>query len=110
MDLGWPQGITARRASGVIAPRRCPIENDLAGLKPNPILGSLRREVVSVTVPALQLDDVDLSDFAFWGRPPAEREAAFALLRAQARPVFYPEPETPLGPPGRGYYALVKHA
>ncbi|MGE5286067.1 MAG: cytochrome P450 [Micromonosporaceae bacterium] len=61
-------------------------------------------------MPTLQLDDVDLSDFAFWGRPPAEREAAFVLLRAQPRPIFYAEPETPFGPPGPGYYALVKHA
>jgi cytochrome P450 len=65
---------------------------------------------MSVVVPALQLDDIDLSDFAFWGRPAAEREAAFALLRAQAGPVFYAEPETPFGPPGPGYYAFVKHS
>ena len=63
-----------------------------------------------MAVPVLRLDDVDLSDFAFWGRPPAEREAAFALLRAEEQPVFYAEPETPFGPPGGGYYALVKHA
>jgi methyl-branched lipid omega-hydroxylase len=65
--------------------------------------------VIRVALPS-RLADVDLSDFAFWGWPPAEREAAFALLRAQPEPVFYAEPETPFGPPGRGYYALVKHA
>jgi methyl-branched lipid omega-hydroxylase len=68
--------------------------------------------VAAVGLPELQLADVDLSDYAFWGRPPAEREAGFALLRAQQQPVFFAEPEAPeaFGPPGAGYYALVKHA
>ncbi len=63
-------------------------------------------------LPALNLADIDLSDYAFWGRPPAEREAGFALLRAQPQPVFFSEPEAPaaFGPRGAGYYALVKHA
>jgi methyl-branched lipid omega-hydroxylase len=63
-------------------------------------------------VPALKLADIDLSDYAFWGRPPAEREAGFALLLAQPQPVFFCEPEAPaaFGPGGAGYYALVKHA
>jgi cytochrome P450 len=58
-----------------------------------------------------QLADIDLSDFAFWGQPPAWREAAFAVLRAQPQPVFFAEPKTPIafGPPGRGYYAFVRH-
>jgi methyl-branched lipid omega-hydroxylase len=63
-----------------------------------------------MAAPALRLTDVDLSDFAFWDRPSAEREAAFALLRAQPRPVFFAAPETPFGPPGAGYHALVKHS
>jgi len=65
-----------------------------------------------VGLPALQLADIDLSDYTFWGRPPAERQAAFGLLRAQPRPVFFAEPDAPaaFGPPGAGYYALVKHA
>ncbi|WP_246474396.1 cytochrome P450 [Streptosporangium becharense] len=40
----------------------------------------------------------------------AEREAAFAVLRAQPGPVLFSEPEIPFAPPGRGYYALVRHA
>ena len=59
---------------------------------------------------ATGLDQIDLSDTAFWGRSPAERAAAFALLRAQDRPVFYPEPDVPFAEKGPGYYALVRHA
>ncbi|WTD59071.1 cytochrome P450 [Streptosporangium sp. NBC_01639] len=40
----------------------------------------------------------------------AEREAAFALLRAQAAPVRFAEPEISFAPPGPGYYAVVRHA
>jgi cytochrome P450 len=54
--------------------------------------------------------DFDLSDNAFWGRPPAEREAAFAQLRALDHPAFFAEPESPWGGKGSGYYALVRHA
>ena len=54
--------------------------------------------------------DIDLSDTAFWGRPLAERDEAFARLRALGRPVFFAEPETPFAEQGPGYYALVRHA
>jgi cytochrome P450 len=54
--------------------------------------------------------DFDLSDNVFWGLPPAEREAAFARLRALDHPAFFAEPDTPLGNRGPGYYALVRHA
>ncbi|WP_344971684.1 cytochrome P450 [Streptosporangium fragile] len=40
----------------------------------------------------------------------AEREAAFAVLRAQPGPIRFAEPEIPFAPPGPGYYALVRHA
>nr|WP_239317283.1 cytochrome P450 [Planobispora longispora] len=40
----------------------------------------------------------------------AEREAAFAVLRAQPGPVHFAEPEVPFAPPGPGYRALVRHA
>ena len=40
--------------------------------------------------------DADLTDLAFWARPPAERMAAFARLREQDRPVFYAEQRVPL--------------
>jgi methyl-branched lipid omega-hydroxylase len=58
----------------------------------------------------MTLADIDLSDTAFWGLPLAERAAAFAVLRAQGRPPFYPEPEVPFSEVGPGYYALVRHA
>jgi methyl-branched lipid omega-hydroxylase len=54
--------------------------------------------------------DFDLSDWDFWGLPPAEREAAFARLRALDHPAFFAEPDTPIGNRGPGYYALVRHA
>ncbi|MFC3818583.1 cytochrome P450 [Planomonospora venezuelensis] len=47
---------------------------------------------------------------AFWERPMAEREAAFAVLRAQPGPVRFPEPDIGFAPAGPGYYALVRHA
>jgi cytochrome P450 len=53
---------------------------------------------------------IDLSDMAFWGWPLADRAAAFAQLRAQDRPQFFAEPETPFAEKGPGYYALVRHA
>ena len=60
--------------------------------------------------PALSRADIDLSDTEFWGRPLAERQAAFAMLRAEEHPPFFAEPETPFTEPGPGYYALVRHA
>ena len=53
---------------------------------------------------------IDLSNTEFWGLPLPERAAAFALLRAQPKPPFFAEPETPFAEPGPGYYALVRHA
>ncbi|HEY6313701.1 MAG TPA: cytochrome P450 [Streptosporangiaceae bacterium] len=56
------------------------------------------------------IDGIDLSATEFWGLPLAERAAAFALLRAQPRPRFFAEPETPFAEQGPGYYALVRYA
>jgi cytochrome P450 len=56
------------------------------------------------------MDGIDLSATEFWGLPLAERAAAFALLRAQPRPRFFAEPETPFAEQGPGYYALVRYA
>ncbi len=53
---------------------------------------------------------IDLSDNGFWGLPLAERAAAFAALRAEGRPQFFPEPAAPFTDKGPGYYALVRHA
>jgi cytochrome P450 len=55
------------------------------------------------------IEGIDLSDNAFWGLPLAERAAAFARLRAQGRPAFFAEPETPFAEKGPGYYALVRY-
>ncbi len=59
------------------------------------------------------LEQIDLSDAAFWRRPPSERAAAFALLRAQRPVAHFADPvftstAFPF-PPGRGYYALTRH-
>lgn len=53
--------------------------------------------------------DIDLSDVAFWQRPPEERMAAFARLRRLDRPMFFRENRIPFIPHGRGYHALVRH-
>jgi cytochrome P450 len=60
-------------------------------------------------------EQVDLSDLEFWGRPLAEREAAFTALRAERPMAFFEEPDVggrtsvPL-PRGPGYYAVTRHA
>jgi cytochrome P450 len=63
----------------------------------------------------MAVEDIDLSDMAFWGRPPADREAAFTLLRAERPIAFFEEPD--LGetsalalPRGPGYRVLTRHA
>jgi cytochrome P450 len=63
---------------------------------------------------AVSLDEIDLSDAAFWERPWDEREQAFELLRTQRPIAHFADPEiddspVPL-PPGNGYYALTRHA
>ncbi len=60
--------------------------------------------------PPMSVADINLSDTEFWGRPLAERQAAFAALRAGEHPPFFAEPESPFGEQGPGYYALVRHA
>jgi cytochrome P450 len=57
------------------------------------------------------IDRIDLSDFDLWMRPVAEREAAFAALRAE-RPIARMElPELPLlGQPAGHYWAVTRHA
>ncbi len=59
---------------------------------------------------SLATGDIDLSDTAFWGLPTADRQAAFARLRAGDHPPFFAEPESPFAEQGPGYYALVRHA
>jgi methyl-branched lipid omega-hydroxylase len=59
------------------------------------------REVLSV-------DEIDLSDEAFWRRPHDEREGAFLTLRRE-RPISF-HAERPFGsiPAGPGYWALTR--
>lgn len=55
--------------------------------------------------------DLDMSDMAFWGRPPRWRHAAYAELRAMPSPPFFAAPASPFtAGDDRGYYALVRHA
>jgi methyl-branched lipid omega-hydroxylase len=58
----------------------------------------------------LALEDINVSDMAFWQRPLAYRQQAFALLREQPRPVFFAEAKIPFIRKGAGYYALARHA
>ena len=56
------------------------------------------------------VDDIYLSDWEFWRRPLAEREAASALLRTHKPVAFYEEGETSFNIPGPGYWAVTRHA
>ncbi len=63
----------------------------------------------------LTLDEIDLSDLAFWERPPSERDGAFRLLRRERPLAFFDEPDatldSPLAPPrGPGYWAVTRYA
>jgi cytochrome P450 len=55
-------------------------------------------------------DDADLAALDFWARPPDERLAAFARLRALDKPVFFREQRIPFVRAGHGFRALVRHA
>ena len=62
----------------------------------------------------LSVDDIDLSDNAFWQRPYRERAEAFRLLR-HVRPIsHFEEPEllhsAMTFPKGNGYYAVTRYA
>jgi methyl-branched lipid omega-hydroxylase len=60
----------------------------------------------------LSADEIALGDPAFWLRPMAEREGAFATLRRERPVSFHAEPEVPEGlpfPRGPGFWSLVKH-
>jgi cytochrome P450 len=65
-----------------------------------------------VTSTDLTLDDIDLSDIAFWQAPLEHRSAAFAVLREQDPYRYFdlPERPVPFGDPDEpGYYALVRY-
>ena len=59
-------------------------------------------------VPNWVVSEIDLSDAGFWGRPFAERDAAFGVLRRERPVAFFPEPALPLLPPGPGFWALTR--
>lgn len=66
-------------------------------------------------IPVPPMGDIDLSDIDFWTRPWPDRYAAFARLRAERPVAFFDDPELegPMAdmlPPGRGYYAVTRHA
>jgi cytochrome P450 len=64
----------------------------------------------SVSAPT-GLGEFDLGHLAFWARPEAERQAAFAQLRGMDRPQFAPFINNmPRAPKNDGCYALVRHA
>jgi cytochrome P450 len=65
---------------------------------------------VTLQESGMQSSDINLSDLRFWGRPLEERAAAFARLREQGGPQFFPDPVVPFTKGGKGYWALVRHA
>ena len=58
------------------------------------------------------VDDIDLSDVAFWTLPAEQIEQAFTLLRRERPLPFYADPVLPsdLFETGPGYYAVTRHA
>jgi cytochrome P450 len=60
----------------------------------------------------LSVDEIKLSDQAFWLRPLEEREGAFATLRAERPLSFHEEPylEVLPFPKGPGYWAVTRYA
>ncbi|MDX6739917.1 cytochrome P450 [Actinocorallia sp. A-T 12471] len=58
----------------------------------------------------LKVEDIDLTDWAFWERPFAERNASFRLLREHDGLRHFRELPAGFGEPGPGYKALVTHA
>jgi len=66
-------------------------------------------------LPTMNVEDIDLSDIGFWALPLAERDRAFALLRAERPLAYFEEPDLTATssiapPPGRGYRAVTRHA
>jgi methyl-branched lipid omega-hydroxylase len=56
----------------------------------------------------LSLDDIKLADVEFWTRPDREREAAFAMLRAERPVSFHEEFEYPGLPKGPGFWSVTR--
>lgn len=58
----------------------------------------------------LALDNIDLSSWDFWRRPPQEREGAFARLRAERPMAFFTAGDTSFSVPGAAYRAVTRDA
>jgi len=58
----------------------------------------------------LPVDQIWLADQAFWARPLAEREGAFATLRRERPISWHEEPEIVILPKGPGFWSVTKHA
>ena len=58
----------------------------------------------------MDVDQIQLSDPKFWGRPRDEREGACATLRAERPVIWQKELDDRLFPPGPGFWAVTKHA
>ena len=56
------------------------------------------------------VDDIQIGDPLFWGRPRDEREGTFATLRSQRPVIWQKEIDDRLFPPGPGFWAITKHA
>ena len=113
VEAGRIEEARAASAPG-LRPRSGPTRT---GRRPSPPPTRGRVGKVGPMVPdsVLGLDEIDLSDLAFWERPWSEREGAFALLRRERPLPFFEEPDmseaSPLAPPpGPGYRAVTRHA
>ena len=58
----------------------------------------------------IDVDDIQIGDPRFWGRPREEREGAFATLRAERPIAWQKEIDDRLFPLGPGFWAVTKHA
>lgn len=58
----------------------------------------------------LSVDEIKLSDPSFWLRPLAEREGAFATLRAERPVSFHEEWDFGILPRGPGFWSLTRYA
>jgi methyl-branched lipid omega-hydroxylase len=65
---------------------------------------------VSAMLTDMSVADIDLSAPEFWAKSDAERDAAFARLRAEAPISFFAEPEYEGFAPGPGYWSLTRYA
>jgi methyl-branched lipid omega-hydroxylase len=57
----------------------------------------------------LNVDDIRLGDVLFWQMAPAERDAAFATLRAQRPVSWHEEFEYPGVPKGPGFWSITRY-